>query len=90
MINPQNGNEAAWNFISEDSMTVILCYFRVLADPLFLSRPVKLNGLEPDSVYRLEETGACYGGDELMYSGITCCPKQEDFSAQLHIFRKVK
>lgn len=90
LINPQNGNEAAWNFISEDSMTVILCYFRVLADPLFLRRPVKLNGLEPDSVYRLEETGACYGGDELMYSGITCCPKQEDFSAQLHIFRKVK
>lgn len=87
--NPQTGNEAAWNFVSEDGKTVIYCFFRILADPLSVSLPVRLKGLDPESVYRLEENGVCYGGDELMYSGVTCRPEKQDFSGRILIFRKV-
>ena len=88
--NPQSSNEGAWNFVSEDGRTVIYCYFRILSDPLSLSFPVKLKGLDPDSVYRLEENGLCYGGDELMYSGITSYPEKGDFSSHVYIFRKIR
>ena len=88
--NPQRGNEAAWNFVSEDGRTVIYCYFRILSDPLSLSFPVKLKGLDPDSVYRLEENGLCYGGDELMYAGITSYPEKGDFSSHVYVFQKIK
>lgn len=85
---PQSGNEGAWNFVSEDGETVVCCYFRILSDPLAVSLPVKLKGLDPESVYRLEENGLCFGGDELMYSGITCYPEKEDFSSHVYVFRK--
>lgn len=88
--NPQSGNEAAWNFVSEDGETVIYCYFRILADPCQVSLPVRLKGLDPKSLYRLEENGVCWGGDELMYSGITSYPKKEDFSSQVYVLKKVK
>lgn len=88
--NPQNGNEAAWNFVSEDGKTVIYCYFRVLTDPLSVSLPVRLKGLEPDGIYKLEENGVCFGGDELMYSGITSYPDKQDFSSHVYLFRKVE
>lgn len=88
--NPQDGNEAAWDFVSKDGETVIYCHFRILSDPLSISFPVKLKGLEQDTVYRLEENGVCYGGDELMYSGITSYPEKEDFSSHVYIFRKGK
>lgn len=87
--NPQRGNEAAWNFVSKDGKTVIYCYFRILSDPLSLSLPVKLQGLDPGRRYRLEENGVIYGGDELMYSGFTSYPVKEDFSGHIYIFRKV-
>ena len=53
--NPQNGNEAAWNFVSKDGETVVYCYFRILSHPLSISLPVRLKGLEPDGIYKLEE-----------------------------------
>lgn len=87
--NPQSGNEAAWNFVSVDGKTIIYCYFRILADPLSVSLPVRLKGLEPDGIYRMEENGVCYCGDELMYSGITSFPEKQDFCGYVYIFRKV-
>lgn len=87
--NPQNGNEAAWNFVSGDGSTVLYFYFRILADPRRISLPVRLQGLDPDGVYRLEENGVCYGGDELMYAGLTSYPENEDFSGHVFVLRRV-
>ena len=88
--NPQTGNEAAWNFVSEDRETIIYCHFKILADPRSISLPVRLKGLDPNAVYRLEENGVCYGGDELMYSGVTGYPQKHDFSSCVYIFQKIK
>ena len=53
----------------EDGETVVYCYFRILSHPLSISLPVRLKGLEPDGIYKLEENDVCYGGDELKMPG---------------------
>ena len=87
--NPQNGNEAAWNFVSEDKKTVIYCYFKILAEPLRVNTPVRLKGLDENGIYKSKTSGICYGGDELMYAGIVSKPILEDFTSCVYVLEKV-
>lgn len=87
--NPQNGNEAAWNFVSEDKKTVIYCYFKILAEPLRVNTPVRLKGLDENGIYKSKTNGICYGGDELMYAGIVSKPILEDFASYVYVLEKV-
>ncbi|OUO39065.1 alpha-galactosidase [Megamonas hypermegale] len=87
--NPQNGNEAAWNFVSEDKKTVIYCYFKILAEPLRVNTPVRLKGLDENGIYKSKTSGICYGGDELMYAGIVSKPILEDFTSYVYVLEKV-
>ena len=87
--NPQNGNEAAWNFVSEDKKTVIYCYFKILAEPLRVNTPVRLKGLDENGIYKSKTSGICYGGDELMYAGIVSEPILEDFTSCVYVLEKV-
>ena len=87
--NPQNGNEAAWNFVSEDKKTVIYCYFKILAEPLRVNTPVRLKGLDENGIYKSKTSGICYGGDELMYAGIVSKPILKDFASYVYVLEKV-
>ena len=87
--NPQNGNEVAWNFVSEDKKTVIYCYFKILAEPLRVNTPVRLKGLDENGIYKSKTNGICYGGDELMYAGIVSKPILEDFASYVYVLEKV-
>lgn len=87
--NQQNGNEAAWNFVSEDKKTVIYCYFKILAEPLRVNTPVRLKGLDENGIYKSKTNGICYGGDELMYAGIVSKPILEDFTSCVYVLEKV-
>ena len=87
--NPQNGNEAAWNFVSEDKKTVIYCYFKILAESLRVNTPVRLKGLDENGIYKSKTNGICYGGDELMYAGIVSKPILEDFASYVYVLEKV-
>lgn len=87
--NPQNGNEAAWNFVSEDKKTVIYCYFKILAEPLRVNTPIRLKGLDENGIYKSKTSGICYGGDELMYAGIVSKPILEDFTSYVYVLEKV-
>ena len=86
LINPQTGNVAAWNFVSEDEQTVIYCYAQILSEAVQVNTPVKLKGLREN--YRFLQDGSCYGGDELMYAGITAEPVKKDFISHVYIFKK--
>lgn len=90
LLDPQKTNEAAWNFVSEDENTIVFCWFRILSDPLRLSKPVKLKGLDKNATYQMDSDGSLHGGDELMYAGITCRPVRSDFISQICVFKKVK
>lgn len=90
LLNPQEGNIGAWNFVSEDENTVIYCCFQILSEVVRANAPVKLKGLREDSLYRLQRDGSCYGGDELMYAGITTPSVMKDFVSHVYIFKREK
>lgn len=90
LLNPQEGNIGAWNFVSEDENTVIYCCFQILSEVVRANAPVKLKGLREDSLYRLQQDGSCYGGDELMYAGITTPSVMKDFVSHVYIFKREK
>ncbi len=90
LLNPQSGNDGGWNFVSRDGKTVVCCQYRILADPVRRTTAVKLQGLDPDAVYRRQEDGALFGGDELMYAGLSDHPVRQDFVSQVTVFEKVE
>lgn len=70
LLNPFEGNEAAWMFVSEDKAEAWVGYFKVLAEPNPSLRSFRLKGLDPDGDYMLEGMDQPVGGDELMNVGI--------------------
>ncbi len=88
ILNPFEGNETAWNFVSENKEEAVLMYFKVLSEPNCNVTTVKMKGLNPDFIYENDEIGRFYG-DELMYSGIAVPIAKEDFASKIWVFRKV-
>ncbi|OKP97679.1 GH36 C-terminal domain-containing protein [Paenibacillus sp. P46E] len=71
ILSPFEGNEAAWAFVSDDQSEAVLAFFRVLSQPAERVPILKCKGLNPVYLYRHHETDKVYGGDELMYAGLT-------------------
>ena len=59
-----------------------MTYVLSLAEPNVQPKLLRLEGLDPDRRYRDEDSGAVYGGDELMYRGIPLKKPWGDFVAQ--------
>ncbi|CAH1208221.1 Alpha-galactosidase AgaA [Paenibacillus auburnensis] len=70
LLNPFEGNEAAWMVVSEDRTEALLFYCRVLAEPNPGFRSLRLQGLDENAKYIVDDGEMTYGGDELMYAGI--------------------
>lgn len=67
---PFEGNDTAWQFISEDKNNVFAAYFRINSKVNPGITRLRLTALEPDALYELEGEDKAYGGDELMNIGI--------------------
>lgn len=87
--NPFEGNLAQWNFVSKDGKDVVGFYFEILSRPAAPIQLMKFKGLERDGYYKDLNTGKIYGGDELMYSGISIPIHKQDFRSECYHFRKV-
>lgn len=70
LLNPFEGNETAWMFVSEDKTEAFISYFKVLAVPNGPIKKLTLRGLDPDLDYKVIGKDGLYGGDELMYTGL--------------------
>ena len=79
-----------WEFVSEDGKEVIAVHIQVLAQPAYEIPIFYLRGLEETAWYQEKESGAIYGGDELMYAGITIPRDKSDFSSKVYYFQKNK
>ena len=90
LLSPQRHNDSGWNLVSQDGNTVVCCQYRVLADPLRRTTVVHLQGLDPEATYRRQADGVCFGGDELMYAGLSDAPVRQDFVSVISIFQKVE
>ncbi|MDP4163545.1 MAG: alpha-galactosidase, partial [Bacillota bacterium] len=88
LLSPFNGNRASWMFVSVDQSEVVVCYFTVLAEPNGPFYSLNLKGLKRDSRYLHLDTGKVYGGDELMYAGITLPKEKGDFASVLWRFEE--
>lgn len=89
ILSPFEGNETAWNFVSENQSEVVFGYFKILAQPAEGVRIVRLKGLNPDVLYRHTETGEIFGGDELMNVGLTIPRMDGDFTSVFWRFQSV-
>lgn len=70
LINPMhNAFRAAWMFVSEDK-TEALVTSVVMRRPQETAFYLRLKGLDPDKLYREEESGEVYSGASLMYAGL--------------------
>lgn len=87
--NPFEENLAAWNFVSRDGQEVVAFWFEILSEGAPSVKLLKLEGLEETAHYENVETKEIYGGDELMYSGISIPLKKQDFRSECYRFRKI-
>lgn len=89
ITSPFEDNICQWNFVSKDENEVIAFHYVVLSQPAAHIQLLKLKGLDENAMYRNIETGEIFGGDELMYSGISIPIKKQDFRSVYFRFQKV-
>lgn len=79
---PFAGNVAAWMYVSADQSDTCIFCFRILSQPNSTPFRLKFAGLDPQKQYADAETGIRYGGDELMYYGLSVKWAAEDFESR--------
>lgn len=83
---PHESNWPAVQFISEDSFEVVLFYFQLQPHVNEIMPRVKLQGLDPHSMYRIEGEGR-YSGMVLMNHGLKYS-FESDYGSKVVIFMK--
>ena len=85
LISPwHDRTDCAWCFVSSDKREALLTY-TVIRAKIGIPRYVKLQGLDPDRLYRCTETGEEFHGDTLMHAGYCIKKTGTDFySEKLH------
>ena len=84
---PYEGNYCSWMIASEDKKEAVLVAVKILSNSNMDEENIYLDGLCENFNYKDSETGEIYGGDELMYKGITPQYDLEDFSAYVKYFK---
>ncbi|RUS45576.1 alpha-galactosidase [Cohnella sp. AR92] len=90
LLSPFEGNETAWQFVSEDRSEAYAIFVRTLAVPNEPLARLRLKGLDPEKNYELKGTGRVYGGDELMYVGLPVPKIEGDFGSLAFYFSEAK
>lgn len=80
-FNTTDADDTAWMFVSPDRSRAFAVYVQRLAVPAGPARVIKLQGLDPEAVYHIEELNQDFGGDELMYAGLAMPYGMADFTA---------
>lgn len=78
-----------WAVSAKDKSEVLVTYVQVLSTPNAHSRKLYLKGFEPQTVYRLEETGETFTGEILEKYGYLIRPLWGDFRSKMLHFTKI-
>lgn len=90
LLNPFEGNNAAWMIVSEDKEEAFVFYCRILSEPNPGFLTLCLQGLDSEAEYTIDHGEQQYGGDELMYNGIRIPFEiNGDFSSKVWRIQKV-
>ncbi|MDY2628977.1 MAG: alpha-galactosidase [Lachnospiraceae bacterium] len=79
-----------WSVAAKDASEVLVTYVQVLGRANVHSRMVKLKGFDVNAVYRLEETGEIYSGEELEYCGFPVRNIRGDFRSRIYYFIRIE
>jgi len=76
-VNGKTGRCAAWMFVSEDRSEALVTFVSIRASihPVYFLR---LEGLDPDARYEIEETGEILSGSTLMNAGLNLTKNRRD------------
>ncbi len=89
MANTFEGNSLCQVLVSKDKSTAFLTYYQVL-NPHKGSPRIKVNGLAPDKLYRVEELGLTLYGAVLQRVGLVLPKCKSDFASMTLTFNEVK
>ncbi|MCD7827758.1 MAG: alpha-galactosidase, partial [Clostridiales bacterium] len=90
LVSPFDTNYCSWEIVSRDGKKVFFFAAKVLLQANTIDPLVKLQGLCPDKMYKNTETGEIYGGDMLMYKGVSVPYPYCDFSTVTMEFEAVE
>lgn len=90
LSSPFTGNETAWMSVSADQDEAFVGYYRSLAESNPPFYKIKLKGLDPAKSYQDLNTGETYGGDELMFAGLTIPTLHGDFQSVVWRLRSLQ
>ncbi len=89
LSSPFEENETSWMIENEDGTEFILYHYTVLNSPNAKNAKIRVRGIDPERDYELLGTGEVYGGDELIFEGITIPRKHGDFQSTVMHFRAI-
>ena len=81
LLSPFEGSTAAWMVVSGDRSEAIVTAVRLSAQPNSRRQRLRLAGLEPARVYRVEELDAAMTGQELMRFGLPLAFEPGDYQS---------
>ena len=88
LASPFKGNNADFEYISEDEKTVLLFYFNIKGTPNTCDKRIRLRGLNPVSIYRNKNDGELYSGETLMNLGLLM-PINRDNISKFLVFEQL-
>jgi len=89
LLSPFEGNETAWLYVTDDKKEAVCFFFRVLVKPNTPLIKLKLDGLDPDKNYSINDSNVILSGEELMYNGILPSLERKDFTSCVLVLREV-
>jgi alpha-galactosidase len=84
LLSPFDGMDAAWMYVSADKENAVVFYFKTLATPNPPFFRLKLRGLHPEKMYKVNDDEKEYFGDELIKIGLTLPLIKRDFSSYIY------
>lgn len=79
----ENREYDCWEVVSKDKKQALITFVQVLGRANYHSRIIRLQGLDPDTRYRMEGTDRVFGGDTLMHAGLPIGNLWGDFRSVL-------
>jgi len=89
LTSPFNSNTFTWLIVSKDKREAVFCHFYKLAEPNPIIYRIKLNGLDTDKIYRINELSLELSGKTLINAGIPIIPDSVDFTTMYYTITAV-
>ena len=89
LLSPFEGMDTAWMYVGHDQKQAVLFYYKTLATPNPPFLRLRLQGLNPQLKYKINNEDRVFYGDELLKIGFTLPLIKEDFFSEIYYLNSV-